>query len=84
MKVDIWTKTALWVIAALLFMNFAQNIFSSKPALADKEVSNIGKYQITSWGARSGRATNFSGYYIIDTTTGKVKSKHVETHLSKN
>lgn len=82
MKIDIWTKTALWVIAALLFLNLLNSIFISKPALAISNSNNAGRYQISSWAAQSGRATSFSGYYVLDTVTGKVKDKSAEAHTS--
>ena len=81
MKIDRGTKAALWVIAALLFLNLLNNIFISKPALAVNDSKETGRYQISSWAAQSGRAICYSGYYVLDTVTGKVKDRSTEAHI---
>ena len=80
MKVDLWTKVGLWVVAAMLFLNLVYNIFSSEQAMAVSESETIGRYQISSWAAHSEGVTNHNGYYIIDTVTVKVVGERAETH----
>jgi hypothetical protein len=77
MKIDLWTKVALWTIAVLLFLNFFQKVFTSQPALALRS-NTVGKYQISSWAAHGGATTAHSGYYVVDTTTGKVVGRKAE------
>lgn len=83
MKVEGWTKLALWFIAVMLFLNFAQNIFTTKPALAQRgDPEGIGRYQISAWAASSGGATHHAGYYVLDTVTGKVVDRKAEVHTT--
>jgi hypothetical protein len=80
MKVDRFTKVILCIIAALLFLNVAQNLLASKPVLAGSENSVIGRYQISSWASYGGALMQHNGYYVIDTVTGKIVDKHAEVH----
>jgi len=41
---------------------------------------DIGRYQISSWAAYSGGMVHHSGYYTIDTVTGKVVDRGHEIH----
>ena len=76
MNIDRFTKVMLCIIAVLLFLNFAQNLFGSKPAFAVPESSTPGRYQISSWAGHGGGFILHEGYYIVDTTTGKVVDSH--------
>jgi hypothetical protein len=78
MKVDRFTKVILFIIAALLFLNFAQSLLASKPVLAVSENNAIGRYQISSWAAYGGALIQHNGYYVVDTVTGKIVDKHSE------
>jgi len=40
----------------------------------------VGRYQISSWASYSGAKVHHSGYYIVDTTTGKVVDRGHEIH----
>lgn len=42
--------------------------------------AEVGRYQISSWASYSGERVHHSGYYIIDTTTGKVVDRGHEIH----
>jgi hypothetical protein len=80
MKTDIFTKTLLIIIAGLLLMNFFNWILPEGKATAQRGSEEIGRYQITSWAAQAGAYTHHCGYYIIDTTTGKVVAAKSEVH----
>jgi len=41
---------------------------------------DVGRYQISSWASYSGLRVHHSGYYIIDTTTGKIVDSGHEIH----
>lgn len=83
MKTDRIAKALLTVIAVLLFMNFLCSAFPVGPANAVKGNEEIGRYQVASWAAQSGAYTHHSGYYIIDTITGKVIDSKAEVHSSE-
>jgi hypothetical protein len=83
MKIDVWTKVALWIIAVMLFLNFFHSIFVSRPALAVGESESIGRYQISSWAAHGGGTTDHNGYYVLDTVRGKVVDKKAEAHTRR-
>jgi hypothetical protein len=80
MKVDRFTKIVLSLIAVLLFLNLISGLFVSQPVLAQQEKAAIGRYQISSWAASIGTYGHHSGYFIVDTTTGKVVDSHEEGH----
>ena len=81
MKTDRATQTLLGIIAVLLFINLANNLFPSKPALAGPESENKGRYQISAWGTQAQNANPTSGYYVIDTATGMVYASKTEVHM---
>ena len=83
MKKDLLHKSLLSAVALLLLLNFANGIFSSGTAEAVKGNEDIGRYQISSWAANSGPRMHHSGFYIIDTTTGKVTDSKSEIHSLK-
>lgn len=80
MKIDLWSKVALWVIAVMLVLNFAHRLFVARPAEAVSNAEGIGRYQISSWSAFTGGVTFHSGYYTLDTVTGKVVETHTDAH----
>ena len=80
MNVDRSSKVILCIIAVLLFLNFAQGLLASKPVFAVSENNATGRYQISSWAAHGGGLLIHEGYYVLDTTTGKVINSHSEIH----
>jgi len=83
MKMDTLTKALLTVIAVLLLLNLFAGILPGGNAVAQKGAEDIGRYQITSWAAQAGAFTHHNGYYIIDTTTGKVVDRKSEVHSAE-
>ena len=71
MKGNLFYKCMLGIIALLLLLNLMQGGFSTDTAEAVKDSGEIGRYQISSWASQSGPYQHHSGYYIIDTVTGK-------------
>jgi hypothetical protein len=84
MKIDLWTKGALWIIVVLLILNFFQNIFVSKQALAIGEGEGMGRYQISSWAAYRGTSITHVGYYVLDTATGRMVEKRDIIHTRED
>ncbi|MHC4686648.1 MAG: hypothetical protein ACYTEW_20415 [Planctomycetota bacterium] len=80
MKVDRFAKVLLCIITVLLFLNLAHRFLASKPALAARGNKDIGRYQISAWAAQAGATVHHSGYYVLDTTTGKVVDSKMEVH----
>ena len=79
MKVDRITKVVLWIVAVLLFLNLGYSFLSSRPALATAGTEEIGRYMIAAWGSQGADATvSHSGYYVLDTVTGKVVASHAQ------
>jgi len=83
MKTDSFTKVLLCIIAAMLFINLLYGFFEIRPAGAAKGNEDIGRYQVSAWAAQSGTYTHHNGYYIIDTTTGKVVDSKAEIHSAE-
>ncbi len=79
MKTDRATKILLGIVAVLLFINFMNNLLSSKSALASPE-EDKGRYQISAWGVQAQNSDPRSGYYVIDTATGMVVASKTEIH----
>jgi hypothetical protein len=77
MKTNWITAFGLLAVAVLLFLNVATTFFQPEEARAQSE-NAIGKYQISAWASPSMGSIQFAGYYVIDTTTGKVVAKHSE------
>lgn len=80
MRIDGFTRAILCIIAVLLFLNFAHRFFASKPAAAVTGNEEVGRYQISAWAAQAGAMVHHSGYYVLDTTTGKVVAREAEAH----
>ncbi len=73
MKADWLIKALLCIIALLLFLDLAHSLFTSRPAMAVSGNGEIGRYQIGAWATQgAGAVASHTGYYILDTTTGKV------------
>ena len=83
MKIDLLTKIVLGVIAVMLVLNFAHRLFIVRPALAVNDGGGIGRYQISSWAAQSAGNVYHSGYYVVDTVTGKVVDKAADEHVQE-
>ncbi len=81
MRVDRITRILLVLIAVLLAANLFSGVFSTDKASAGN--GEIGRYQIAAWSSQSGAYTHHSGYYIIDTVTGKVVASKSEVHTAK-
>jgi hypothetical protein len=62
----------------MLIINFFYAVSETRQAVADK--GDIGRYQVAAWAAQAGAYTHHNGYYIIDTTTGKVVDSKAEVH----
>ena len=78
------TKLA-WMVAAIFFLLMAGGLVvatSLRPdsALAQGEKEQVGRYQISAWASYSGARVHHSGYYVIDTVTGKVVDRDHEIH----
>jgi len=80
MKSDLFTKVVLAAIAVLLFLNLFPGLFSTRPATAEPQADRVNRYQISAWASPIGTFGHHSGYYVIDTVTGKLTDKHEEVH----
>ncbi len=80
MKADSFIKVVLSLIAALLFLNLVNGLLATRQATAEQPASLIGKYQISSWASSIGTYGHHNGYYVLDTTTGKVVETHEDIH----
>ncbi len=80
MKTDLFTKVVLSVIAVLLFLNLFVGLFPMRPAIASPQVEGVNRYQISAWASSIGTYGHHSGYYVIDTVTGKLVDKHEDVH----
>lgn len=83
MKRDIFNKLVLGIIALLLLLNFFQGLDSINTSAAGKENPETGRYQISAWAAQTSVGYHHSGYYVIDTATGKLTDSKSEMHSSK-
>ncbi len=80
MKTDLFTKVVLSAIAVLLCINLISGLFSSRPATAEQTNGTVNRYQISAWASSIGTYGHHSGYYVIDSTTGKIVDKHEDIH----
>ena len=80
MKKNLLATIGLWAIAVLFLLNLFVTLFEPKTASAQKDISPIGRYQISSWALSTGGTTHYTGYYVLDTTTGKMIDKYKEVH----
>lgn len=72
-------------VTAILFLIAVGGalVTSSIPAtsaLAQGEQGQIGRYQISAWASYAGAKVHHSGYYVLDTITGKVVDSGHEIH----
>lgn len=72
---------ALWIIALMLLFNAVQDLFATHPVEAVNGEA-VGRYQISSWAAHTGGYSEFNGYYILDTATGRVIQEKVQSFSS--
>ena len=79
MKTNRITKVFLGIVSILLLISLLTSVLSSKPALAVSEDEKKGRYQISAWAAQSEGSVVHSGYYVLDTATGKVVASRAET-----
>lgn len=80
MKTDLFTKVVLSAIAVLLCLNLISGLFSIRPATAGPQADPVNRYQISAWASSIGTYGHHSGYYVIDTATGKLVDKHEDIH----
>lgn len=73
-------KGTLIVLIVLLSLSLASNIITAKSAMAEKGQDQIGRYQVSAWASYSGSRVHHSGYYVVDTVTGKIVEKGHEIH----
>ena len=59
---------------------FTATLLTSKQTEADTEALQTGQYQVSAWASYSGARIHHSGYYVIDTVTGKIVDKGHEIH----
>jgi hypothetical protein len=71
--------TGLW-LALFLFVLFSVGGNFFRSADAEQEQNGIGRYQVSAWGAYSGERVHHSGYYVVDTVTGKIVDRGHSTH----
>ena len=79
MKTNRIIKVFLGIVSMLLLLNLLNSFFSSKSALAVSEDEKKGRYQISAWAAQSEGSLVHSGYYVLDSATGKVVASKAET-----
>ena len=77
MKRNVLTTCGVLAITILLMLNLATTIFQPDTVFAENK-NAIGRYQVSAWASPSKGAIQFAGYYVIDTTTGKIVEKHSE------
>lgn len=77
MTIDRLTKVILLVLSVFVLLSLG-NFFRS--AGAEPEQKSIGRYQVSAWGAYSGERVHHSGYYVLDTVTGKIVDRGHEVH----
>jgi hypothetical protein len=77
MKTNWLTAFGLLAVVILLFLNLATAFFQPGNVFAKNE-DDIGRYQISAWASPSKGSIQFAGYYVIDTTSGKMVAKHSE------
>lgn len=65
-------------VLGLVFLMTGSALWSDK--VHAKAEGDIGRYQISSWASYSGEKVHHSGYYIMDTTTGKIVDQGHEIH----
>jgi len=78
MKADLYTKVILSLIGAVLCAMALNGLFVPKTVQADPPPT--GRYEISAWATPVGPLGHHSGYYVLDTSTGKVVESHEDVH----
>ncbi|APG27177.1 hypothetical protein A7E78_04610 [Syntrophotalea acetylenivorans] len=71
--------TVTFFLVAVGGMLMASSI-SATSASAQGKQEQVGRYQISAWASYAGAKVHHSGYYILDTVTGKVVDSGHEIH----
>jgi hypothetical protein len=79
MEADGIRKIFLGIVSILLLINLLNSVLSSNPALAVTRDEEKGRYQISAWAVQAEGVKVHSGYYVLDTATGKVVASKAET-----
>lgn len=74
------TKRLLFTLSAFVLLGLAVAISPLTDANAEPDQNEVGRYQLSSWASYSGSRVHHSGYYIIDTRTGKIVDSGYEIH----
>lgn len=80
MQKKLLATVALWTIGILFLLNLIVSVLDPQTASAQKDTSPVGRYQITSWALSTGGMPHYTGYYVLDTATGKIIDKFTELH----
>ncbi len=64
----------------LMLLYFLAGVFDSGTAQAVPQTATAGRYQISSWATGIGTYGYHTGYYVVDTTTGKVVDSRDDAH----
>jgi hypothetical protein len=83
MRVDRITKVLLGLVIALLLVNLLSSLFSSRPALATPGDDQKIRYMIAAWAVEPQGTDPRSGYYVLDTFTGRVVTSKIDIHRIK-
>jgi hypothetical protein len=75
----------IWLVVGMILSFMAGGVVITNAthpdsALAQGTGEQIGRYQISSWASYSGERIHHSGYYVLDTVTGKVVDSEHEIH----
>jgi len=73
-------KSSLIILFAILLVAMVLHIQPPGEAVAEPPQDELGRYQISAWASYAGERTHHSGYYVLDTVTGKVVDKGHEVH----
>lgn len=66
-------NSALLLLVVIAVLSFLAGSFSGPQRVAAQaDDAQVGRYQISAWSAYSGAYIHHSGYYVLDTTTGRV------------
>ena len=81
MKKNVWMKITVTILTVLAITVAGIWLLGSRTtAEAEPEAGQVGRYQIAAWGAHSGARVHASGYFVLDTVTGKVVDKGHDIH----
>lgn len=80
MTINRLTNGILLILSLLLVLGLAGSFPFFKSAGAEGEQSAIGRYQIAAWGSYSGERVHHSGYYVLDTVTGRIVDQGHSVH----